>query len=176
MSGWIWVSQTLRRTRIPWTHPCLLIRISVVWLFTFICTQFCSIFRLKKLFEMWVIHVGEELTCRKLSFLSILCFVIVRKRSQEKGFILRFMNRNLFSCGFWHGVCYLFAPMQWNRKVCFCHWLQICCLFRWGKDRKGILEVLWVYHNKLIMFESCVIFELNKFAYVGWNLLCKQLS
>ena len=29
--------------------------------------------------------------------MSILCFIIVRKHSQEKGLILRFMNRNLFT-------------------------------------------------------------------------------
>ena len=66
LSGWIWVYQTLRRNQTPWTHPCSLIRISVVWLFTFICAQLCAIFRLKKLLDMCVIHVGGEVTCREL--------------------------------------------------------------------------------------------------------------
>ena len=32
------------------------------------------------------------------SLLSILCFIILRKRSQEKGLMPKFMTRNLFSC------------------------------------------------------------------------------
>ena len=28
----------------------------------------------------------------------------------------------LVAYSLWHEVCCLFAPMQWNRKVSFCHW------------------------------------------------------
>ena len=43
--------------------PVYRILISVVWVFRFICTQLCSIFRFKKII-IW--NVGKELTCRKL--------------------------------------------------------------------------------------------------------------
>jgi len=70
LSGnFVWLDMgfpTLRRNRTPWTHPCL-INSDLSCLVIYIhCTPLCSIFRFKKLFERWVIHVGEELTYRKL--------------------------------------------------------------------------------------------------------------
>ena len=148
---------------------------------------------------MWVIHVGEELTCRKLVVHFVLHhrwflrYVIAAMLVDEnKRFLISSFCSSTSNCilqhcylcpwrlvanhllyenvlrrrvwswdlwieiylvayGFWHGVCCLFAPRQWNRKVCFCHWLQICCLFRWEKDGKGIPVVLRIYHNVQIM-------------------------
>ena len=67
---------------------------------------------------------------------------------------------NLVAYRFWHEVCCIYAPMQWNRKVCFCHW-----------------QVFRRFCRVIIMFESCHDSSFNnKFAQVGWNLLCKQCS
>ena len=57
--------------------------ISVVWLFAFICTQFCTCSPVKKI-------IGNETAKNSLkeSLSSILCFIIQGKGSSAKGLIL----------------------------------------------------------------------------------------
>lgn len=158
-SGWIWVSQTQRRNRTShW------IRITVVWQFTFICTHLNL--QVKKI--IW--NVTNSCWRRTNTQKACCPFQVYASLFREKVLWIKvrswtlWIDIDLVEYGIWHGVCCLFAPKQWNRKVSFRHYSKyaVCSMRKGWKRYLGGFEDL-----------SCVIFERNKSAYVGWNLLCK---
>ena len=158
LSGWIWVYQTLRRNRTPWMNASVFTKFESLlsgYLHSFVLNsaQFSG---LKKLFEMWLLN-----SCWWKSSMQKACCPCYASLFFENVLKKRVWSWTLWieiylvAYGFWHDVCCLIAPIQWNRKVCFCHLHKICCFFRWEKDRKGISEVLRIYHNVRIM-SRCV--------------------
>ena len=99
------------------------------------------------------------------SLLPILCFIILRKRPQEKGLILNFMNRNLFRCVLFLARSVLLVCTDAMKKEIFFWPLIANMLFFF--DVKRMEKVFRRFCRFIIMFESYVILALKKFAYVG---------
>ena len=96
----------------------------------------------------------------KGSLLSIWASLFIRKRLFRKGFDPEIL------------FCFLFSRTQWNRKGFLPNKkINYVACFNKFFAGKGFCEISSL---SFIMDSSCcAICELNKFAYVGWNVICE---
>lgn len=103
LSGWIWVYQTLRRNRTPWTHPCLR-NSNLCCLATYI-HLYSTLHNVQVLNSCWWRSNMQRACC---PFYASLLFENVLKKGVWSWTL--WIEIYLVAYGFWHEVCCLFAP------------------------------------------------------------------
>ena len=136
LSGWIWVYQTKRRNRTPWTHSCFLNSdLCCVAIYVHLLSTLLN-FQVKKMIwkvtnSCWQRTNMQEAFCP--FYASFFYENILKQRVWS---LTLWIEIYLVAYGFWHVVCGL-SLTQWNRRVCFCHGQKMWCLFPWKKGEKG---------------------------------------